>query len=157
MINIGIKDKNRREVAQKLQIILANEVVLYIKTLKFHWNVHGKHFNTLHLFFKDLYEKLLDISDDVAERIRALDVMSYGTMAEFLAHTSIKEEPGKNPDDLTMIAILLDGHEILIRIIREEIDPVMKLGDAGTNNFLCDLIEKHEKIAWMLRAHLVKK
>jgi len=28
-------------------------------------------------------------------------------------------------------------------------------GDAGTSNFITDLMEKHEKMAWMLRSHLV--
>jgi starvation-inducible DNA-binding protein len=27
-------------------------------------------------------------------------------------------------------------------------------GDAGTNDFLTGLVEQHEKMAWMLRAHL---
>ena len=51
-----------------------------------------------------------------------------------------------------MIKALLVDHETIIRTIREAIDTTAQLGDMGTSNFLQDLILKHEKIAWMLRA-----
>ena len=45
--------------------------------------------------------------------------------------------------------------EEIIKKIRQDADFILeKLGDAGTNNFLCELLEKHEKMAWMLRAFL---
>jgi starvation-inducible DNA-binding protein len=55
-----------------------------------------------------------------------------------------------------MIRNLLNDHETIIKQIRKDIDLTAKINDMGTNNFLCDLIEKHEKTAWMLRAHLGK-
>jgi starvation-inducible DNA-binding protein len=55
-----------------------------------------------------------------------------------------------------MIRDLVDGHETIIKQIRGTIDLTAKLNDMGTNNFLCDLIEKHEKTAWMLRSHVEK-
>lgn len=155
-MNIGISDKNRQQVIQKLAVLLANEYVLYTKTLKFHWNVEGKHFGALHAFFKEQYEALFIFADDVAERMRALGSKSTGTLAEFLKDTMLKEKPGKNGDDLDMIAQLLADHEIIIRQLRADVDAVLEYDDAGTNNFLADLLEKHEKMAWMLRAHLGK-
>lgn len=152
--NIGLTEKNSAEVAKILNHLLANQYVLYTKTWKFHWNVQGKHFGTLHAFLDAQRIALGEIVDEVAERVRALGVMSDGTLTEFSQKTSIVEHPGKNPDDLTMLALLLADHEEIIRKIRQDSTFVNDLDDVGTNNFLCDLIEKHEKMAWMLRAHL---
>lgn len=154
--NIGLSAKTRKEVAQILNELLADEFVIYVKTLKFHWNVYGIVFHDFHALFKEQYEQMLDISDDVAERVRALGHDSFGTMAEYLKHTRLKEEPGKVPDALGMIKMLLADHEAVIREIRKDVETCEELGDAGTSNFLQDLMEKHEKIAWMLRATATK-
>ena len=149
--NIGIGAKNRKEVAQLLNMLLCDEFVLYIKTLKYHWNVYGIVFRDFHALFKEQYEALLDIADSIAERARTLDYPAFGSMAEFLKHARLKEEPGKIPDALGMIKQLLEDHEAIIRQMRKDIEKCQELGDMGTNNFLTDLMERHEKFAWMLR------
>ena len=156
MITIDIDTKNRKTVATHLNTLLANEFVLYAKTLKYHWNVVGRNFGPLHKLFNDQYEAILEIVDSTAERVRALDFIAYGTLKEFIDNTNLKEEPGKNPNDMGMIKNLLHDHEAIIRQIREDITFTNQVNDMGTNNYLCDLIEKHEKMAWMLRAHLSK-
>ncbi len=156
MPHIGLSEKNLSLVSNHLNILLCNEYALYTKTLKYHWNVEGPLFGPLHELFKVQYEQLLDIVDDVAERVRALGHKSLGTMKEFIAHATVKEDAGHYPDAMDMIKNLVIAHETIIKQIREDIDFSAKINDMGTNNFLCDLIEKHEKAAWMLRAHLAK-
>jgi len=141
-------------MALMLNTLLANEYVLYTKTLKFHWNVRGKHFGALHQLFEKQYEQLLDIVDRIAERVRALGELSMGSLREFMAEASVQEEPGMNPDDLGMIRQLVADHELIIRLIREYSMRAAQLHDEGTVNMLGDIIEMHEKNAWMLRAHL---
>lgn len=150
--NIGIVTKKRKEVAKILNELLADEYVLYTKTLKFHWNVQGIVFHDFHALFKEQYEALFDIADDIAERARTLGEPAFGTMAEFIKHSRLKEEPGKNPDALGMIKNLLTDHETIIRQMRQDIETCQNLGDMGTNNFLTEIMEQHEKKAWMLRA-----
>jgi len=53
-----------------------------------------------------------------------------------------------------MIKNLLIDHETIIKLIRTDIEKTVEFNDSGTNNFLCDLIEKHEKMAWMLRSYI---
>lgn len=156
MINIGISESNRQSVSERLNALLANEFVLYTKTLKYHWNVEGKHFGPLHALFREQYEQLFEVIDLVAERIRALGFMADGTLAEFSQNTTLLENPKNNPDQISMIQNLLEDHEAIIRQLREDLDFAFEAGDAGTNNMLTDLLEKHEKTAWMLRAHLMK-
>lgn len=156
-INIDITPANRKKVAQILNTLLADEFTLYIKTLNYHWNVTSHHFNDLHKFFESQYEALLEFSDSVAERVRALDEPAFGTMQEFAKHSQLKEKPGAKLTDTQMIKNLLEDHEAIIRSIRISQQECMeKYKDAGTNNFLLNLLEKHEKMAWMLRASLVR-
>jgi len=155
-VNIGIGTQERTKMAQHLNILLANEYVLYTKTLKHHWNIEGPCFGQLHKLFQDQYEAILTIVDDVAERARALGAMAYGTLAEFAQKTTLKEYPGQNESELEMVRLLLVDHETIIQHIRTLIDVSTEVHDMGSNNFLCDLIEKHEKMAWILRAHLMK-
>ena len=105
-------------------------------------------------FFQNQYEPLLKIVDDVAERIRALGFHAPGTLTEFLKKTTLSEAPGENPSDLGMIEILLHDHEEIIRQLRKDADIATELHDTGTNNFLAQLLENHEKMAWMLRSFL---
>jgi len=154
-IDIGLSEKNRKTSAHILTILLADEYVLYVKTQKCHWNVESTHFGALHKLFEQQYEELAQVIDTIAERSRALGLKTIATLEEFIAYTTLQEEPGKNPSDMGMIQLLLHDHEAIIQQLRADLDETAALDDMGTNNFLSDLLEKQEKMAWMLRAHLV--
>ena len=52
-----------------------------------------------------------------------------------------------------MLANLLADHESLIRQLRGDLEVCgEKFRDLGTSDFLTGLMERHEKMAWMLRA-----
>ena len=153
-INIGIGEKGRKEVTGILNRILSAEYVLYTKTRNFHWNVTGPRFNDLHKFFEAQYEELDDIIDEVAERARALGERSFGSLAEFLAASIVKEPARKNLKDHEMLQELLSDHETLIEDLRSQLKLCESRGDMGTNDFLTGVMEQHEKMAWMLRSFL---
>ena len=153
---IGISDKDRKGVTALLDTLLSDEYLLYTKTRKYHWNVIGPQFHDLHKFFESQYEELNGIVDDVAERARSLGGVSFGTLAEFSKNTRLKENPGKNPNARGMISDLLTDHETMIRSLRTDLETCADTyHDAGTCDFLTGLMEKHEKMAWMLRAFLI--
>jgi starvation-inducible DNA-binding protein len=154
-IEIGLSPKEREGVTRILNVLLSDEYLLYTKTWKFHWNVTGLSFHDLHLFFEAQYEELDGFVDDVAERARSIGGVAFGTMREFLDNTRLKENPGKNPEAEAMVAVLLADHEHIIQSLRADLETVQnKYHDAGTADFLTGLMEKHEKMAWMLRAYL---
>ena len=153
--NIGLSDEQRGGVLLILNALLSDEYVLYTKTRNYHWNVVGLQFNDLHKFFEEQYKALDEIVDEVAEHARSLGGWSLGTLTEFLKHTRLKERPGKYPDAREMISNLLADHEAVIGHLRVDLMVCAdKYQDMGTNNFLTDLMERHEKMAWMLRAFL---
>jgi starvation-inducible DNA-binding protein len=154
-LKIGMADDMRRGVVEILSTLLADEYLLYTKTRNYHWNVVGMQFNDLHKFFEAQYEALDEIIDDVAERARSLGGRALGTLVEFTERARLKEEPKKTPDAKQMLANLLADHETLVRELRADLQTAQdKFGDAGTCDFLTGLMEKHEKMAWMLRSFL---
>ena len=155
-VNIGISQKNTSAVAGILHVILADEFVLYTKTLNAHWNVEGHDFHAMHLFFESQYNELQEKNDSIAERIRSIGHYAPATLKQILELTRLSEQSRSKNDAPGFIKELLADHESIIIHLREKIEEIDgKLGDAGTADFLTSLIEFHEKTAWMLRAHLV--
>ena len=77
------------------------------------------------------------------------------TLQSFLSLTHLTEKLGGENDSLGFIKELVTDHENIIIFIREKINVFAnEYGDAGTSDFVTGLMEKHEKMAWMLRAHL---
>ena len=153
--SIGISAKNLKEVTDMLSNVLADSMILYIKTRKFHWNVSGENFMELHKLFESQYTQLEQAIDEIAERISKLGSITIGTTSEFASMSSIKETPGKNPNAMGMIKELLTDHEKVIVALRKNIDDCDdKFKDKGTADFLTGLMEKHETIAWTLRRYI---
>jgi starvation-inducible DNA-binding protein len=152
-INIGISEKDRRNIADGLSRMLADTYTLYLKTHNFHWNVTGPMFQTLHLMFMTQYTEAWTAVDLVAERIRALGYPAPGSYKEFAALTSIKDSNGV-PKAKEMIKQLVDGQETVVRTAREVLPIAEKAGDQPSVDLLSARMEVHEKNAWMLRSLL---
>jgi starvation-inducible DNA-binding protein len=153
-IHIGLDAKVRSLVVKQLSAILADQHVLYTKTRNFHWNLTGHRFHTLHEFFEKQYEALAQAIDQTAERIRMMGHASPGSMKEFLAQATLREVSGALISGDEAIAALRDDHEAAARELRKAVDAVDEAGDAGTADFLTDLLKEHEQTAWMLRSFL---
>ena|SRR5579862_5597884 len=153
--NLGIPEGHRSSVVQLLNTLLADEYLLHTKTRNYHWNVVGPQFHDLHLFFEKQYEQLDHIIDDIAERVRTLGGVAFGTLAEFLTHTRLTEHPGQQFGAKEMVQHLLTDHETLIRQLRQDAAACdRQFFDAGTSDFLIGVMAQHEKMGWMLRAFL---
>jgi starvation-inducible DNA-binding protein len=152
-LNTGISNANSKKVAEALNQVLADEFVLYTKTLKFHWNIEGRDFHALHLFLDDQYNQLQTIIDSVAERVRKVGHFAIGSMKEFLAETSLKEHAATTSVAESMLSELVSDHDALIRKTRTLIDDFdKKYEDKGSSDFITGIMKEHEKMAWMLRS-----
>jgi starvation-inducible DNA-binding protein len=153
--DLGLTDKEREGVVQILNQTLADEYVLYTKTRNYHWNVTGSDFGALHKFFETQYEQLDETLDEIAERARSLGGIAAGAMEQFLQLARLHESTGGGLAAQQMLHNLLADHEALIRHLRVDLERCAgEYHDIGTNDFLTGVMEQHEKMAWMLRAHL---
>ena len=152
---IGLTSEKTAEIAETLNQLLADEHVLYVKTRGAHWNIEGPDFLTIHRFFEEQYKQLEEIIDDVAERIRTIGHYAEATLARFLRETHLSEETREKNSSAGFIKSLLEDHETIIIYLRENVERYNdEWRDAGTSDFITGLLETHEKMAWMLRAHL---
>jgi starvation-inducible DNA-binding protein len=152
-MDIGIKEQDRKDIAEGLSRLLADTYTLYLKTHYFHWNVTGPMFNTLHLMFETQYTELALAVDLVAERIRSLNIYAPGTYRDFARLSSIKESDSV-PKAQAMIAELVAGHEAVCRTARSVFPAAETASDEATADLLTQRLQLHEKTAWMLRSLL---
>jgi starvation-inducible DNA-binding protein len=154
-LNIGLSEEQRQGVVDLLNRDLSDAYLLLIKTKKYHWDVVGPQFRSLHTLWEEHYTALTENIDALAERVRALGGYPIGTAEGFLKNASLKEDAGTLPTAFGMVENLVIDHEQVIRNLRDHIDQCSeKYHDQGTADFLTGLMEAHEQMAWMLRSFI---
>ncbi|MBD2724984.1 DNA starvation/stationary phase protection protein [Nostoc sp. FACHB-892] len=154
-INIGLTEEQRQGVINLLNQDLADAYLLLVKTKKYHWDVVGPQFRSLHQLWEEHYQTLTLNIDALAERVRALGGYPVGSMEGFLKIASLKEHAGNVPTATGMVSNLVNDHEQVIRNLRDHVDQSGdQFHDQGTADFLTGLMEQHEEMAWMLRSFI---
>ena len=154
MLNTGIEDNKVTPIAEGLSRILAETYTLYLKTHKYHWNVTGPMFQSLHTMFEEQYTNLATAVDVIAERIRVLGVPAPGSYSEFIELSEVKEDSSQGVNANQMIQNLLSDNEQIARSSKKLISTLEGANDEGTASLLGERIEYHEKTAWMLKSSL---
>ena len=151
---IGLTDKNSQSVAGILNILLADEQVLYSKTRNYHWNYEGDNFMEMHKFYEGQYDELAEIIDQVAERIRMIGHFPEGRLKDFLSLTRLEEQDYTTVQEEQLQNLLAD-HESIIISIRKIVDKIGETyKDQGSMDFVTGIMQQHEKMAWMIRSYL---
>src|ERR1035437_5211175 len=114
IINIGLNDEARLEIGQMLNLLLADEYVLYTTTRDYHWNVTGPEFYSLHKQFEAQYEQVAGWIDQVAERTRAIGAGARGNCADLTKAARSSADPGIDLPSEHMLSELLALHEDMI-------------------------------------------
>lgn len=148
----------RADLSACLNEILANQYVIFTKTLNFHWNLTGPQFYSIHVFLEEQYKELLEMMDKLAERIRYLNGRPLGTVKEMELVASVDEDPGYFPSIQRMLGELYRDHEEVNRQIEALLnDEELIEGDKVTEDVLISLGKHHQKMIWMLRSHFEPK
>ena len=144
-IQTGINENKKVEIANGLSILLAETYTLYLKTHKYHWNVTGPMFQSLHTMFETQYTELALAVDTIAERIRVLGLKSPGSYSEFSKLSSVKEDQQLDTESNDMIMNLLSDHEQVVKTAKSILPLLEGANDEGTNSLLGGRIELHER------------
>ena len=153
---IGLDNKKSRQLAEKLNVLLANYSIFYQNTRGYHWNIKGEKFFELHLKFEELYNDLVMKIDEVAERILTLGYAPAHRYSEYKKASKI-EESTQVSDGLKAVEDILNSFKIIITLQRELLTLSGEAGDEGTNALMSDYIRAQEKLVWMYSAFLEKK
>jgi len=152
---IGLDSTKTKELAEKLNILLANYSVFYQNTRGFHWNIKGDTFFELHVKFEELYNDLVLKIDEVAERILTLGYTPEHQYSEYVSVSEITESP-KVSDGKKAVGNILDAFRVTLKLQREILDLSDEADDEGTNALMSDYISEQEKLVWMYSSYAGK-
>ena len=152
---IGLDKGKAKQLAEKLNELLANYSIFYQNTRGYHWNIKGEKFFELHLKFEELYNDLLLKIDEVAERILTLGHHPKHNYSDYRASSKIKESVQVS-DGVKAVEDILASFQTIIILQREILNMSANAGDEGTNALMSDYIRAQEKLVWMYSAFLRK-
>lgn len=140
-------------VAQDLNVLTANAIVLFQKLHHYHWYVKGEKFFELHLKFEELYNYWNQVFDDVAERSLTIGGQPPRTLGQALELATVHEDAGQ-PSAQQMVQALVADFEAIVAAAGKTIQAAEAAGDRGTANLLDTIRDKVQKDVWMLKAWL---
>ena len=154
--SIGIDSSKARQLAEKLNVLLANYSIFYQNTRGYHWNIKGEKFFELHVKFEELYNDLLLKIDDVAERILTLGYTPDHNYSEYKKSSKIAESV-RISNGVQAVSAILHSFQTVIILQREILILSDDAGDEGTNALMSDYIRSQEKLVWMYSSFLNNK
>jgi len=152
---IGLNEADCQQIAEKLNMLLANYSIFYQNTRGAHWNIKGDQFFTLHPKFEELYNNLVLKIDEIAERILTLGATPNHNYSDYVAVSTIKESRELS-DAEQCVRNILSSFQTVIDLQRDLLDVTDKAGDEGTNSQMSDYITEQEKEVWMYNSYLGK-
>jgi starvation-inducible DNA-binding protein len=153
---IGIDEKARQEVCERLNVLLADTASLRDLYKKSHWQVGGPTFYQLHLLFDKHFGEQVELVDLIAERIQILGGVSVA-MAHDIAELTRLTRPPKGREEVPVqISRLLEAHSIILKDARDLAKKASDLGDEGSNDLLIsNVVRTNEMEVWFVSEHLV--
>jgi len=147
------KPKEKVDTLYKaLALFTADTMVLYVKTLNFHWNMTGPQFFMYHRLLEEQYKNLAEGLDELAERIRMLGGEAPGSMKDFLKLAQLKESAGTLSQN-EMVKELVRSHTSMSHLCHQVIEISNQQRDEGTTDLLIERLRFHDQQAWLLRSH----
>ena len=150
---IGLREEDCKNIAEKLNILLANYSVFYQNTRGAHWNIKGEQFFVLHPKFEELYDNLVLKIDEIAERILTLGHVPNHNYSDYLKVSTIKESKEVH-NSKKCVEDILNSFKVVIDLQRELLEITDKANDEGTNTLVSEYITEQEKDVWMYNAYL---
>ena len=142
------------ELESKLNELLADLNVFYRKLQNYHWNVEGKDFFQVHAKLEELYIKIYEQIDEIAEHIVILKGQPLGTLKDYMEKSIIQEAENKKIKSEEIYRNLITDYQKLkdkTISIKEEAD---NQREYATSSLIDEYIMEYGKIIWMLKASL---
>ncbi len=147
--------KASKQLSDNLQAVLVDLIELHVQGKQAHWNVVGTNFRDTHLILDEIIEAARNLSDEVAERMRALHALPDGRSETVSATTTLPRFPEDQVDTTQVVALIterLDAAAGTCRRVHDEVDEA----DPTTADILHTVIEELEQYAWMVSAENMK-
>lgn len=154
---IGLAEDTRREICERLNVLLADTASMRDLYKKSHWQVGGPTFYQLHLLFDKHFGEQVELVDLLAERIQILGGVSVAMAHDVAELTRVKRPPKGREEVPVQISRLLEAHALIIKNTRDLAGKAAQMGDDGTNDLLVsNVLRTNEMQVWFLSEHLVE-
>ncbi len=139
-----------KEKIEKMNLLVADMNILFVKLHNYHWNVKGFEFHAIHAMTEKLYDQVAEIYDALAERILQLGSKPVNTVAQALKISRIKEDEKSEFSGRDVLMGVQKDLEFLVK----EFKDLSKLaeGDRTTEAYADGVVADFEKQLWMIRA-----
>ncbi len=149
----GKATRKDTQLADALNLVLADTYALMGLTHQAHWNVEGPDFFQLHKAFEEQYENLFEAVDEIAERVRAMDTYAVGGLSRLAKMAEMDEFTAPLPQK-DYVAGLIVAHEKLIQDALHTREAAGEAHDLETQDLMIKRITWHQKTTWMLKSYL---
>jgi starvation-inducible DNA-binding protein len=139
-----------RDIAARLNGLLADVFALYLKTKNFHWHMSGPHFRDYHLLFDEQADQVFAMTDPIAERVRKLGLSSLHSVGGIARLQRIRDNDAVHVAPAEMLAELFEDNRWLAAAMRDAHAACDTHGDVATASLLEVWIDETERRAWFL-------
>jgi starvation-inducible DNA-binding protein len=138
------------DISDALKILLADAFALYLKTKNFHWHMSGCHFRDYHLMLDYQSEKILSMTDAIAERARKIGGTTIRSIGQISSLQRVVDNDAAYVKAYDMIEELRNDNAVLTKNMREMHSLCDQFGDVATAGLLENWIDESEKRTWFL-------
>ena len=137
------------------QRVLVNLIALELVGKQAHWNIVGPNFRDLHLNLDEVVGIARTGSDDVAERMRAVNATPDGRPATVAASATVPVAPEGEVLTTDAVAYIVSAIEAVVATLRDVHDTIDG-EDPSSSGIIEDLTVRLEQQAWFLSAEVRK-
>jgi starvation-inducible DNA-binding protein len=138
-------------LSKNLQSVLVDLIDLHVQGKQAHWSIVGTNFRDLHLQLDEIVLAVRVFSDELAERMRALEALPDGRSATVAKNSHLPAFPEGEVDTTDAVDLIterLDATVDNIRAVHDQVDEE----DPTTADLFHAFIEKLEQFSWMVSA-----
>ncbi|MGE5368051.1 MAG: Dps family protein [Chloroflexota bacterium] len=145
-----LSDEATEVLAERINRLVADAYVLYVKTKNFHWHVSGPNFRDFHEMLDEQSEQILESIDPLAERVRKLGQPTLHSLGEILKLASLKENSKDFVSPYDMLVELMNDNVAIAKSMREAHGICDDWEDIATASLIEQYIDETEKRTWFL-------
>lgn len=137
---------------------ICNLQVMAQSLYSIHWNLVSPHFLAIHKFTDKQHSLVLELVDELAERVRALGVKIPTTLEDIFKLKSISEVClfGSDQTDYQCLCALLQSSQMAHGHVTESIELANQCNDLGTQDILIGIEKALAKQIWMIKSQSIQ-
>ena len=146
----GLSHQAVAEISGGLRLLLADVLVLYLKTKNFHWHMSGPHFRDYHLLLDEHASQILAMTDEIAERTRKIGGTTLHSIGDITRHQRLKDNDAAKFSPKEMLVELHVDNQHLTRYLRSTHVLCEQHRDIATASLIETWVDETERRTWFL-------